>query len=238
MARTLPWIATSDFTGAEIGRFRTKAEAQMASDADNAAHARLEQLLAKRRTAKNKAKSVGAAATPKQFDHVGQIRKLEALANHPNTPQHEAANARKKADELRAKYHVTRTAAEQEAMIRQAAEQARSTAKAERATAKAEPKAKRAERAAEPKQGRAKRTEPGEMGAKIIEACLRPEGATPAYLNKLTNWHGAPWKWYLSNRKGTGVADKYGYVLNVIPTDEGGVSYHLSRKRNGNHHGK
>lgn len=86
------------------------------------------------------------------------------------------------------------------------------------AVAKA-PKAAKPAKVAAPKAPPRDKSQPAGMAAKIIALCSRPEGATPAQLNELTNWSKAPWKWLLQNRKGTGFCDRFGYTL--TDRDEG-----------------
>ena len=52
------------------------------------------------------------------------------------------------------------------------------------------------------------------MQAIVAELCFRPQGATPAELKAATKWQGTPWKWFLGNNpKGTGMADRFGYIF-------------------------
>lgn len=76
------------------------------------------------------------------------------------------------------------------------------------------------------RQPRAAKTAPDGMYARIVALCSRDEGATPAELNEMTKWKGAPWKWLLSNPKGTGLADRYGYEL-IVTKDGRNSIYHL-----------
>lgn len=70
---------------------------------------------------------------------------------------------------------------------------------------------------------------PTGMVAKIIDLAVREEGVTPAELNTLTNWKGAPWKWLFSNWKGTGYADRWGYNL-IVTKNAKKVAYKLVTK--------
>lgn len=79
-----------------------------------------------------------------------------------------------------------------------------------------------------PAEPKARKEAPSGMRAKIIELALRPEGVTPAELNELTEWKGAPWKWLFSNPKGTGFADRWGYKLSVVKNGRS-ASYRLER---------
>lgn len=69
--------------------------------------------------------------------------------------------------------------------------------------------------AAPKKTGGRKADAPTGMTAKVVELAARPNGATRAELNELTQWKGAPWKWFFSNPKGTGVCDRFGYGFEV-----------------------
>ena len=64
--------------------------------------------------------------------------------------------------------------------------------------------------------------------AEILKLASRPKGASPAELNELTSWKGAPWKWLFANPKGNGYCDRWGYKLAVLQTDQG-VRYHVSK---------
>lgn len=75
---------------------------------------------------------------------------------------------------------------------------------------------------------RAPKAAPDGMAARIVALCCREQGATPAELNALTQWKGAPWKWLLSNRKGTGLADRYGYDL-TVDKDGRAVTYFMTK---------
>lgn len=79
-----------------------------------------------------------------------------------------------------------------------------------------------------PAEAKTRKEGPSGMRAKIIELALRPEGVTPAELNELTEWKGAPWKWLFSNPKGTGFADRWGYKLSVMKNGRS-ASYRLER---------
>lgn len=84
----------------------------------------------------------------------------------------------------------------------------------------------------QPRAPRAPKTEPSGMAAKIVQMCSRPEGATPTDLNELTNWSKAPWRWLLSNRKGTGFAERFGYSFEASKDQATrGVIYKLTKVR-------
>ena len=90
-----------------------------------------------------------------------------------------------------------------------------------------EPKVAGEKKAREP---RAAKLAPSGMRLQIIEACCRKSGATPAYLNDLTKWKKAPWKWLMSNPKGTGLCDRYGYTLTVgRNVDDKGAVYKMTK---------
>lgn len=65
------------------------------------------------------------------------------------------------------------------------------------------PTSKKADK--EPKAAKAKGDT---MAERCLELAMRNEGVTPAELNDLTKWKGAPWKWLFTNPKGTGWVDK------------------------------
>jgi hypothetical protein len=83
-------------------------------------------------------------------------------------------------------------------------------------------------KAATPKAPKAK--EPRGMVVEILKLASRPhKGVSPAELNELTKWKGAPWKWLFSNPKGTGYCDRWGYKLTVIQGTEG-VRYLVTKR--------
>jgi hypothetical protein len=66
----------------------------------------------------------------------------------------------------------------------------------------------------------------------ILKLARRDQGVTPAELNTLTAWKGAPWKWLFSNPKCTGYCDRRSLTLEIIKRDaaDGGraqVAYHV-----------
>lgn len=72
----------------------------------------------------------------------------------------------------------------------------------------------RVEQADRPKRTRGDGSKPVGMQAVVAELCFRPQGATPAELKAATKWQGTPWKWFLGNNpKGTGMADRFGYIF-------------------------
>lgn len=66
------------------------------------------------------------------------------------------------------------------------------------------------------------------MVVEILKLASRPSGVSPAELNQLTTWKGAPWKWLFSNPKGTGYCDRWGYAFTVLKTEDG-VRYHVAK---------
>ncbi|UGY13755.1 hypothetical protein HAP48_0035065 [Bradyrhizobium septentrionale] len=70
---------------------------------------------------------------------------------------------------------------------------------------------------------------PSGMTAELVKLALRASGVTPAHLNERSKWKGAPWKWFFSNPKKTGVADRFGYKLKV-ERDGRAVTYFLIAK--------
>lgn len=100
---------------------------------------------------------------------------------------------------------------------------------------KAKAKAIREKTAKAAKQAKAKKAPaekndaaPSGMVAEIIKLACRAKGVTPAELNELTNWKGAPWKWLMSNPKGTGFADRWGYTLETV-RDGRAVTYKMTK---------
>lgn len=63
------------------------------------------------------------------------------------------------------------------------------------------------------------------MVLKILALTSRKDGVSPAELNKLTKWKGAPWKWLFSNPKKNGYADRWGYTFRVTKSAEGETRY-------------
>lgn len=103
------------------------------------------------------------------------------------------------------------------------------------ATAKAKGKAKPA-KATKAKPAKAKPTakrEPRGKTVKILELAARKGGVTPAELNKLTKWRGAPWRWLFQNPKGAGWCDRFGYKFEVIEPSKGDgrVAYKVTAKK-------
>ena len=64
--------------------------------------------------------------------------------------------------------------------------------------------------------GEPKVKQPKGMVVEILKLASRKDGVSPAELNKLTEWKGAPWKWLFSNPKGNGYCDRWGYKFKVI----------------------
>ncbi|MGY3130098.1 type IV secretory pathway TrbL component [Bradyrhizobium sp. USDA 4501] len=70
---------------------------------------------------------------------------------------------------------------------------------------------------------------PSGMTAELVKLAMRACGVTPAQLNEHSKWKGAPWKWFFSNPKKTGVADRFGYKLKVERNGRA-VTYFLTEK--------
>jgi hypothetical protein len=104
-------------------------------------------------------------------------------------------------------------------------------APAKKAAAKAKaakaPKAAKPAKSAEPKSPKTKA--PRGMVVEILKLASRPKGVSPAELNELTKWKGAPWKWLFSNPKNNGYCDRWGYKLTVLSADDG-VRYQVVKK--------
>src|SRR5579862_759300 len=62
----------------------------------------------------------------------------------------------------------------------------------------------------------AKPKQPKGMVVEILKLSSRENGVSPAQLNELTKWKGAPWKWLFSNPKKTGYCDRWGYTFKVV----------------------
>jgi len=92
----------------------------------------------------------------------------------------------------------------------------------------AAPKAKPAKPESGKANEQAKPKAPKGRVAEILKLASRPKGASPAELNELTSWKGAPWKWLLQNPKQNGYCDRWGYRLAVLQTDQG-VRYHVTK---------
>ena len=71
---------------------------------------------------------------------------------------------------------------------------------------------------------------PSGMVIKILAMASRKSGVTPAELNKLTTWKGAPWKWLFSNPKGNGYCDRWNYKFKVERGDDGETRYFATAK--------
>jgi hypothetical protein len=67
------------------------------------------------------------------------------------------------------------------------------------------------------------------MTGELVQMALRAKGATPKELNERSGWRGCPWRWFFSNRLGTGVADRFGLKLRV-ERDGRNVAYRLTRQ--------
>jgi hypothetical protein len=76
---------------------------------------------------------------------------------------------------------------------------------------------------------KAPKTEPEGKYKLIVDMCCRETGASPQELHEATAWTGAPWKWLLTNPKGTGLAQKYCYDF-VASKDGRNVRYMLVKQ--------
>ncbi len=47
------------------------------------------------------------------------------------------------------------------------------------------------------------------MVVEILKLASRAKGASPAELNALTKWKGAPWKWLFATPKKNGYCDRW-----------------------------
>jgi len=110
-------------------------------------------------------------------------------------------------------------------------QQAAANLKAAKAVAKKAKPVKKAKTTKAAKKAPVKRNAdaPSGMTAELVKLALRDKGVTPAQLNEHSKWKGAPWKWFFSNPKKTGVADRFGYKLKV-ERDGRAVTYHLTAK--------
>jgi hypothetical protein len=70
------------------------------------------------------------------------------------------------------------------------------------------------------------------MVVEILKLASGAKGVSPAELNELTKWKGAPWKWLFSNPKGTGYCDRWGYKFKVLhdEDDDRSVPYQVTKK--------
>src|SRR5262249_8855643 len=98
-----------------------------------------------------------------------------------------------------------------------------------KAKAKANGKAKAAPKAKVAAKPKAER-KPAGMVKKSLKLTSRKDGVSPAELNKVTEWKGAPWKWLFSNPKGNGYCDRWGYKFKVTRTDDGETRYCVTPK--------
>jgi hypothetical protein len=100
-------------------------------------------------------------------------------------------------------------------------------AKQAKPNGKAKAKVKGAKAKAEPKTTRGKH--PSGMVEAILKLASRAKGVSPAELNELTKWKGAPWKWLFKNPKGNGYCDRWGYSFEVLH-DDNGTHYKVAKK--------
>jgi hypothetical protein len=89
-------------------------------------------------------------------------------------------------------------------------------AKPAKGKAKVAPAKKATTARTKPGKAAPKATGPRGMVTEILRLASRAKGVTPAELNALTGWKGAPWKWLFSNPKGTGYCDRWGYKVRVL----------------------
>jgi hypothetical protein len=71
---------------------------------------------------------------------------------------------------------------------------------------------------------------PRGMVVEILKLASRTKGVSPAELNTLTKWKGAPWKWLFKNPKGNGYCDRWGYSFKVLQQDDGTVRYQVAKR--------
>ncbi len=102
-------------------------------------------------------------------------------------------------------------------------EKEKSVTKKAKTAAKA--KAAKPAKAKAPKADRA----PSGMVVDILRFASRKNGVTPAELNELTKWKGAPWRWLFKNPKKTGYCDRWGYDFEVAK-DDAGTHYKATKK--------
>ena len=60
-----------------------------------------------------------------------------------------------------------------------------------------------------------------------LKLASRAKGVSPAELNELTTWKGAPWAWLFKNPKGTGYCDRWGYSFEKLAGEGRAVRYHV-----------
>jgi hypothetical protein len=101
----------------------------------------------------------------------------------------------------------------------------KATAKPAKAKAAAKKPAAKAKPAKE-----SKPKSPRGMVVEILKLASRAKGVSPAELNELTKWKGAPWKWLFANPKKTGYCDRWGYKLTVLTPETGGVRYQVAKR--------
>lgn len=101
---------------------------------------------------------------------------------------------------------------------------------ASRAKSKSKSTARRAVKSTAARTPKAKAPrEPKGMVVEILKLSSRENGVSPAQLNELTKWKGAPWKWLFSNPKKTGYCDRWNYSFKVIDKD-GETRYKTEKK--------
>jgi hypothetical protein len=167
--------------------------------------------------AKKEAKSTGKPVTIRNpiTDKVLATVKPDGQTSEPRRTKQQAAANLKAAKEATKK---------EKAMKKASAKTEKAPAK--KAAAKKAPAKKVAKKAAAP---RGNGEKPVGMTGELVKLALRDKGVTPAQLNDHSKWKGAPWKWFFSNPKKTGVADRFGYKLRVEKEGRA-VTYFLTAK--------
>jgi hypothetical protein len=77
--------------------------------------------------------------------------------------------------------------------------------------------------------GKKTATGPSGKAAECLALAARKGGVSPAELNELTKWKGAPWKWLFENPKGNGWCQRWGYSLEVLKGDDGVTRYKVTK---------
>jgi hypothetical protein len=83
---------------------------------------------------------------------------------------------------------------------------------------KGKPKAKTKAKAATTAKPKADRKPRGRV-AEFVKLASRKHGVSPAELNEVTRWKGAPWRWLFSNPKRNGYCDRWNYSFKVAQID-------------------
>lgn len=101
-------------------------------------------------------------------------------------------------------------------------------AKAPKAPAAKAPAAKAPKEPKEPKATKASDAK-ASMADALVALAMRPEGVSPAELNEVSKWNGAPWRWLFSNWQKTGWCDRRGLGFEVIKGEGRRVAYHVTK---------